>query len=207
MVVVHHCCQLGLGGKHITAPFYLCRHLGLFAITEYDMTALQSALKFYWLLRQVPRLQCVLQAGSLRRESRGPGFPHWGPVGRGRGLSRGCSPRAPRRKPGKELRGASLQVCVYVWEHPRLAGDSLPHASRGWARCPLHSALSLRCLPLGVGPQQFLLWEEPRVLCDRPRQASGWSLLFSSACVQTEGRKSGSSCGRIHVHPCSSLAL
>lgn len=65
MVVVHHCCQLGLGGKHITAPFYLCRHLGLFAITEYDMTTLQSALKFYWLLRQVPQLQSVLQAGGL----------------------------------------------------------------------------------------------------------------------------------------------
>lgn len=37
--------------------------------------------------------------------------------------------------------------CVCVWEHPRLAGDRLPHASRGRARCSLHSALSLRCLP------------------------------------------------------------
>lgn len=63
MAVVHHCCQLGLGGKHVTAPFYLCGRLGLFAITEYDMTALQSALKFYWLLRQVPQLRRALRAG------------------------------------------------------------------------------------------------------------------------------------------------
>lgn len=71
MVVVHHRCQLGLGGKHITAPFYLCRHLGLFAITEYDMTALQSALKFYWLLRQVP--------GSSERFRQAVGWGTQGP--------------------------------------------------------------------------------------------------------------------------------
>ena len=108
MGVVHHCCQLGLGGKHITAPFCLCRHLGLFAITEYDMPALQSALKFYWLLRQVPRLQCVLQAGSPSRESRGP-------AGRGHGLGRGRSPRAPRRKQGKNYGEPACRcVCVSV---------------------------------------------------------------------------------------------
>lgn len=66
MVVVHHCCQLGLGGKHITAPFYLCRHLGLFAITEYDMTALQSALKFYWLLKaSSPAPLCASGSGLM----------------------------------------------------------------------------------------------------------------------------------------------
>lgn len=115
MVVVHHCCQLGLGGKHITAPSCLCRHLGLFAITEYDMTALRSALKFYWLLRQVPQPQCVLQAGSLSGESRGPGFLHCGLAGRGRGLSRGRSPRAPRRKQGKNYGEPACRcVCVSV---------------------------------------------------------------------------------------------
>lgn len=113
MVVVHHCCQLGLGGKHITAPFYLCRHLGLFAITEYDMTALQSALKFYWLLGQVPWLQCVLQAGSLMGS---PGaltscteVLRWGWGG---GLSRGCWPLALRKSQGRNSWGAGLQVCV-----------------------------------------------------------------------------------------------
>lgn len=126
MVVVHHCCQLGLGGKHITAPFYLCRHLGLFAITEYDMTALQSALKFYWLLGQVPWLQSVLQAGSLMGS---PGALTacsevlWG--GWGGGLSRGCSPLALRKQPGKEFMGRRpAGVCVST--HPRRAGDRLP---------------------------------------------------------------------------------
>lgn len=104
MVVVHHCCQLGLGGKHITAPFYLCRHLGLFAITEYDMTTLQSALKFYCLLRQVPWLQPVLQAGSLTGSPRA--LASCTDVLRGGRLRRGCSPHALRREPGKELRGA-----------------------------------------------------------------------------------------------------
>lgn len=116
MVVVHHCCQLGLGGKHITAPFYLCRHLGLFAITEYDMTALQSALKFYWLLRQVPGLQCVLQAGSLMRSPKAL-TPRtevlWWGLGEG-GLSRGYSPLALRKDPGKEFMGHQ-PAGVYLW--------------------------------------------------------------------------------------------
>lgn len=127
MVVVHHCCQLGLGGKHITAPFYLCRHLGLFAITEYDMTALQSALKFYWLLRQVPRLQCVLQAGGLMGSPRALTLCTevlWRGAG-GRGLGGGSSLLALRKKPGKEFMGCQpAGVCVSG--HPRQAGFWLP---------------------------------------------------------------------------------
>ena len=183
MGVVHHCCQLGLGGKHITAPFCLCRHLGLFAITKYDMPALQSALKFYWLLRQVPRLQCVLQAGSPSGESRGPGFPHWGPAGRGRGLGRGRSPRALRSKQGKNYGEPACRcVCVCLWTSPA-GGDRLPHASRGRARSSLHSALSAMPTP----GHRSTAAPCPRRAQGPMRQAPPSLRLIVTVCLQTEG--------------------
>lgn len=174
MVVVHHCCQLGLGGKHITAPFYLCRHLGLFAITEYDMTALQSALKFYWLLRQVPQLRRVLQAGVW-----------WGAQGLWLPARRCCRGVAWagaillllwEGSQGKNLWGASLQVCVPG--PPRLAGGWLPGAY--W------SALSPWCiaLPGGWGQESQ---GKPRSLPDLGR-----ILLHLFVWGQTKGGKRGS---------------
>lgn len=91
------------------------------------MTALQSALKFYWLLRQVPQLQCVLQAGGLMGSPRALTLCTevlWRGAG-GRGLGGGSSLLALRKKPGKEFMGCQpAGVCVSG--HPRQAGFWLP---------------------------------------------------------------------------------
>lgn len=169
MVVVHHCCQLGLGGKHITAPFYLCRHLGLFAITEYDMTALQSALKFYWLLGQVPQLQCVLQAGSVMGAP-GPWLPAQRCCGEGRRSQQRLLSSCPEKEARERVVGSPpAGVCLRTGRAGRwLCGLCPQSGAEHGAHHPLLTPLGASAP--GLDWQPLLLQGQPRAIRAIPTQ-------------------------------------
>lgn len=123
--------------------------------------------------------------GQSERGVQGPWLPVLRPGGEGTWAKQGPLPSCPEKEAGKELWGASLQVCVCVCGHPRLAGDRLLHASRGRARSSLHSALSAMPTPGHRSPAAPC----PRRAQGPTRQAPPSLRLIVTMCLRSDRRK------------------
>lgn len=113
-------------------------------------------------------------AGGQSEEGvQGPWLSALRPSGEGAQAKQGPLPSCLEKEAGEGVTGSQpAGVCVsgniLGWQG---TGCLMPAEAERGAPC---TQLSLcDAYPPGVGPQQFLLQGEPRVLCDGPHQASG----------------------------------